>query len=187
MTLSHCYDSYFSCVFRIFKSYLNPPPKKNVDTTLMSDLYINIYWLVILISTKKCWEFFNSLTLPETHSSPLKNGWLEDDPFLLGLGLVSGSVPQPLSFNRCHSWSLRSPKSPRNIPWLGDDACSSGSLIGWGPGGVGYPMMDRCMWYVYLQVLQLTIRFTCLRWFFHLPIAVMELIIYLHFHDWLLW
>ena len=32
------------------------------------------------------------ITLPETNSSPLKNGCLEYDPFLLGFGLFSGDM-----------------------------------------------------------------------------------------------
>ena len=36
-------------------------------------------------------SFQKGLTLPEMNISP-KNGWLEDDPFLLGLGLCSGAM-----------------------------------------------------------------------------------------------
>ena len=35
-------------------------------------------------------EFLFLSTLPKFNSSPLKNGWLEDHPFLLGPGIFSG-------------------------------------------------------------------------------------------------
>ena len=179
-------------IFLVFSDFLNhiylKPPKKERGYD------INVWFLcrlVILVSTKKCWKFFNSLTLPETNSSPLKmDGWKTILSFWDGL--VSGSVPQPLSFNRCHSWAPRSPKSPRNIPWLGDDACSSGSLIGWGLGGwvvVSYPMTEPCIYGIF------TYRFYNWPSGLHalgdsipLPIGVMESwIIQVHFHCWFLW
>ena len=32
-----------------------------------------------------------SITLPKTNTFALENGWLEEDPFLLGFGLISGA------------------------------------------------------------------------------------------------
>ena len=36
------------------------------------------------------WLYLPRFTLHETHIFAPKNGWLEDDPFLLGFGLFSG-------------------------------------------------------------------------------------------------
>ena len=64
------------------------------------------------------------LRVPETNNLPLKNGWLEDDPFLLGFGLYSEKnaaniTPFEISPAQQNAFGLLVPKqkirNPKNV------------------------------------------------------------------------
>ena len=73
------------------------------------------------------------LTPPKFNSSPLKNGWLEDDPFLLGESLFLGA--KNVQFPGCTTSddpSIPSPTGPGSLHCGVDESNRCGTMVAFG-------------------------------------------------------
>ena len=92
----------------------------------------------------RCW----SNTPPKFNSSPLKNCWLEDDPFLLGPGNFSGAMPLPSTETGIPPWHFSPPAKRQVVASLGPASWSEDSGD-W--GGVRVWWYDMAADFLFIQ------------------------------------